>query len=415
LIETIEALEKLRTTWFLAFLPETYKTQLFLLDECLSTYIWAILVVSQHSIINSFIMIRNRKLILFSVAIVSSLIMLSSSGGPDFATAGAPGDSFPSCVSCHSGSGGTVTLSGAPAAYSPGVTYPLTLTVFGAGATKGGFQIVATNASNNTQVGTFSVPSGTKLSTSPPGRLIQSTPLTLSSGSGSWSFNWTAPATGAPSNIRFYFAGNAANGINGADPGDKGVGGFSALIPLPVELTKFTGALNRESVHLYWQTATELNSDKFFITRSVDNRNFERIGQVDAAEQSTTTKNYTFTDTRLPDAKQLYYRLEQIDLDGTNTPSRIVSLRQAQSNTRVRFLDGNPMAWNGSVRFQVESADQANSARLLSIDGRLLGETAIIADAENEILINDLGQTMLILQILGADQSLLHTERVVRF
>jgi hypothetical protein len=362
-------------------------------------------------------MIKDRKLILFSVTIFSAMILLSSSGGTDFAVAGAPSDTYASCIVCHSGSGGSVTLTGAPATYSPGVTYPLTLTVNGdITSLKGGFQIVATNGITNAQVGTFSTISGvTRLTSSPANRLVQATPLDLTGGSGSWNFNWTAPSTGMPSNIRFYYAGNAANGNGGPDGGDFGSGGSTGLIPLPVELTRFAGRIDGSSVQLSWQTASEQNSDQFIVTRSTDNRNFEPIGQLNAAGNSNDIRNYTFTDARLPTESQLYYRLEQVDLDGTMTPSRIISLQQANGGTSVRLLDGNPIAWQGSVRFTIDGATPAHYARLLSIDGRLLGETSVNPESEMEIFVHDNAQKLCLLQVIGADQTVLHTERIVRF
>jgi hypothetical protein len=59
---------------------------------------------------------------------------------------------------CHSGgtvNGTGVTLTGAPASYVAGQTYPLTLTIKDPDAISGGFQIVATNGTTMAQIGTY--------------------------------------------------------------------------------------------------------------------------------------------------------------------------------------------------------------------------------------------------------------------
>jgi len=84
-------------------------------------------------------------------------LFISSSGGRDDNRANAPGDSN-YCAACHTAatSGGNIMLTGVPGSYTAGTTYPFTLTLTDADAIVGGFQIVATNGANNTQVGTFS-------------------------------------------------------------------------------------------------------------------------------------------------------------------------------------------------------------------------------------------------------------------
>ena len=327
--------------------------------------------------------------------------------------ANAPGDSG-YCSNCHfdGGGGGSISLVGLPSTITPGATYPLTLFISDNDALVGGFQIVATNGSTGDQLGTFTTASGTQPTFSD--RLTHLGTRSFSGGAVSWSFDWTAPTTGLPSSFKFYFAGNAANANGQNGTGDDGYAGTSASIPLPIELTRFDGRLNKGKVELSWETAMEKNADRFSITRSTDNRNFEQIGEVSASGDSYSKQEYQFIDERLPNASQIYYRLEEHDFDGATTQSKIITIQHNRSGVNVRFLDGNPVKLKGSVRFVLETNQNLQTARLVGIDGRILGQAHVEKEAEVEIFANLSGLNFAFLQLFDADQRLVHTERIIR-
>jgi hypothetical protein len=95
-------------------------------------------------------------------------------------------------------------------------------------------------------------------------------------------------------------------------------GGFYKLSSpffIPVELTSFTASLIDGSVFLKWSTATELNNSGFEIERSINNKDFAKIGFVPGYGTTTESKSYSYT-TNAQTTKQ-YYRLKQVDFDGT--------------------------------------------------------------------------------------------------
>ncbi len=113
-----------------------------------------------------------------------------------------------------------------------------------------------------------------------------------------------------------------------------GITGFSlwtlgaADNPLPVELTTFAAtAEGPRMVRLTWATASEKNSAAFEVERSADGAVFERLGAVAAAGSTSTPRRYGFVDARLPDGTQLYYRLRQLDTNGSfsYSPVRVVT------------------------------------------------------------------------------------------
>jgi hypothetical protein len=88
--------------------------------------------------------------------------------------------------------------------------------------------------------------------------------------------------------------------------------------PLPVTLLDFTAQPQNGAVALAWRTASELNSSQFEVERSLDGLHFGKIGEVPATGTTTANHQYHLIDVALPAGAQvLYYRLRQIDLDGT--------------------------------------------------------------------------------------------------
>jgi hypothetical protein len=146
------------------------------------------------------------------------IINAFSSGPPDGKT-GAPGEGL--CSDCHSnssGGNGSLSLSGAPAEYVLNQTYTLTVTIEDPGQQRWGFELTASDSSNDA-AGEFTITDGinTLLSdnSSPIKDYVKQTLDGTYSGAVdgpvSWDFDWTAPSTDV-GEITFYVAGNAANG-----------------------------------------------------------------------------------------------------------------------------------------------------------------------------------------------------------
>jgi len=98
--------------------------------------------------------------------------------------------------------------------------------------------------------------------------------------------------------------------------------------PLPVELVYFRASLTPESmVSLEWLTASELNNEAFEVERSKDGFDFSLIARISGAGTTTEQKEYALIDEQ-PLSGLSYYRLKQIDFDGTFTYSGLVSVRR---------------------------------------------------------------------------------------
>ena len=91
-------------------------------------------------------------------------------------------------------------------------------------------------------------------------------------------------------------------------------------VPVPVELVSFTANVNAGVVTLNWITASEINNLGFEIQRLQEHKitglkNWEVVGFVDGNGTTTGTSAYSFNDEAEPG--KYFYRLKQIDFDGT--------------------------------------------------------------------------------------------------
>jgi len=111
--------------------------------------------------------------------------------------------------------------------------------------------------------------------------------------------------------------------------GGAGDGWASTYLPqtsLPVTWLQFNAEnwLAKYS-RLNWTTATEMNTAYFEIQRGSNAISFTTIGNLNAAGNSNSHKNYQFVDS-LPESGYNYYRIKQVDKDGafSYSPARLV-------------------------------------------------------------------------------------------
>jgi hypothetical protein len=108
--------------------------------------------------------------------------------------------------------------------------------------------------------------------------------------------------------------------------GGSGGTGFGNDNPLlPVELISFTATARERDIFLEWLTATEINNEKFIVHRSIDGVNFAPIGEQPGAGTTNEPQQYVLVDEDVLYNQLYYYKLEQVDFDGTTKFSPIVT------------------------------------------------------------------------------------------
>lgn len=90
------------------------------------------------------------------------------------------------------------------------------------------------------------------------------------------------------------------------------------ITPLPIELMSWQAQCDRGFVQLRWTTSTEHNNAYFSLERSSDNMDWEEFARVEGMGNSSSARQYEHYDER-PLRTLSYYRLSQVDHDGTRT------------------------------------------------------------------------------------------------
>ncbi|MCE7924146.1 MAG: T9SS C-terminal target domain-containing protein [Haliscomenobacteraceae bacterium CHB4] len=141
----------------------------------------------------------------------------------------------------------------------------------------------------------------------------------------------------------------------------------AACAALPVELVFFKGNETNGEVYLNWQTASEKENDHFLVEHSEDGSAFEPVGKVYGSGTTALASNYSFLHSQ-PVKGANYYRLKQVDHDGTYSYSDIVRVETASG----RAIEIYPNPTTGYARLKGDLAE--GTMRLSDITGRLIYE-----------------------------------------
>ena len=141
----------------------------------------------------------------------------------------------------------------------------------------------------------------------------------------------------------------------------------SGELMLPVQLISFAGEADGLHNVLYWTTATEHNNDRFEIERSSDASTWELVATIPAAGNSQQRVDYQAID-RFP-LPLNYYRLRQVDLDGTATFSAVIALENARVTGALEIF---PNPGNDHLILRAASDDPIQHVELSSADGRIV-------------------------------------------
>lgn len=144
---------------------------------------------------------------------------------------------------------------------------------------------------------------------------------------------------------------------------------------LPIELLSFSAKTEVSSIVLNWTTASETNNDFFTIERSVKGKDWEAIGTVDGAGNSSTELNYNFIDQE-PLFGKSYYRLKQTDYDGAYEYSKVAHATfEGSINTDAQIYP-NPTSGDLNIIFKRKDAQW----KIVNIIGQDVSANATILE-----------------------------------
>jgi len=139
--------------------------------------------------------------------------------------------------------------------------------------------------------------------------------------------------------------------------------------PVPVTWLAFNASWVGKNAQLIWQTAQEHNSEYFAIERAIEGGEFEEIGKIAGAGNSSSIRTYQFEDANASSttASTLSYRLRQTDFNGTTSYSEVRSL--AIEQIEVVDIYPNPATERLTISLTETLLGQENYVEIYDLDG----------------------------------------------
>lgn len=147
------------------------------------------------------------------------------------------------------------------------------------------------------------------------------------------------------------------------------------LMPFPITLAEFKVTKINKTAELSWTTASESGNDFFAIERSTDGRVFNEIDRVAGAGDSQVSLDYKSIDAR-PLAGVSYYRLRQVDLDGTTAFYGPIAFRNDNNG-------GKPAIFPNPVSKEINLSNAPADISQMSVVN-LNGQSVMAFDAETK-------------------------------
>ncbi|MFY0672145.1 MAG: T9SS type A sorting domain-containing protein [Bacteroidia bacterium] len=159
---------------------------------------------------------------------------------------------------------------------------------------------------------------------------------------------------------------------------------------LPVEFISFEANCSSNQVVLDWATATEINNDRFEIQRSGDGVLWEYIDEVTGVGNSIERQDYQYID--YSPISESYYRLKQIDFDGTTDYSEVVKVDCSKSDQSLEIVGIYPNPFQSEIEIEFGNYIDFNiNVSLINSNGQQVYTNDFQALFNNSIRIQNLG------------------------
>jgi hypothetical protein len=160
---------------------------------------------------------------------------------------------------------------------------------------------------------------------------------------------------------------------------------------LPVTLTAFSARRENTDAVLTWQTAMERNSRGYEVGVSTDGRLFRALAFVPSHSASATTlSTYRYVDTEAGKQGIRYYRLRQVDLDGTATFYGAKSVSFTTGAAPAARMDVFPNPFVDALHLTATSVEAGQGqVTLLDLTGRIVRQqTSMLEAGSNDLTLS---------------------------
>ncbi|RMG82415.1 MAG: T9SS C-terminal target domain-containing protein [Bacteroidetes bacterium] len=184
---------------------------------------------------------------------------------------------------------------------------------------------------------------------------------------------------------------------------------------LPVEQSFFDAVLQDGKVIIQWETASELNNDYFIVERSKDGEFFEPVGERKGQGTSSLPTQYYMLDTS-PYGGVSYYRLKQVDFDGTE---EIIGIKRLYNPSEEKIdvnIKANPFSRELIININGYQEDKCStgSLKIYDVSGHLVYESSHAFNSmENTLSVNTNHIAEGIYMVSFAFNNTLYTSKIV--
>lgn len=166
-----------------------------------------------------------------------------------------------------------------------------------------------------------------------------------------------------------------------------GSGNCTYASGLPIELISFSSTVRENNVSLAWITASETNNAYFLVEKSQGGFEYSFVRRISGNGNSSQAINYETID-NTPFSGTSYYRLTQVDFDGTARVVSIISVEMANTNLFSVFVYPSPVQPNGAIRLSVNFDSNENVViSITDINGKTIySENVGSANLQNNVI-----------------------------
>jgi hypothetical protein len=172
--------------------------------------------------------------------------------------------------------------------------------------------------------------------------------------------------------------------------------------PLPVQLSAFSGAVEKCGVKLKWESQSEINFKAYQVEYSTNGTDFITLGTVNAANNTSTINNYEFVQPASVTGKGIY-RLKMIDIDGKYKYSDRIVLN-VRCNGNDVLIYPNPSKDFINVSILNPAVSYTATAKLYNVSGQLVIYKTV-KNGSNKIDIKNLSAGVYYLAIADAEEN----------
>ncbi|RYG15759.1 MAG: T9SS type A sorting domain-containing protein [Chitinophagaceae bacterium] len=178
---------------------------------------------------------------------------------------------------------------------------------------------------------------------------------------------------------------------------------------LPVSLIEFNASLKNNGALITWSTASELNNNHFILEKSIDGVSFNAVATINGKGTTHEKSNYQFTDVNF--FQSAYYRLTQVDLNGTKTVYDEF-IKHLKSLTDADKITVYPNPTVDLINIKLPTSLASTLVKLVDINGKILDSKIGNGKQELTFAVQHLPKGVYLLQY--TEDSRLVSQKVVK-